>query len=668
MAVAGTLALGGASSARAMDYEVNDTAGMGDGTCDATCTLRDAITTANGTPVDDTISFEFPGAGPFTIAPTTDLPALSAAGGAVEIDGTTENSYVNAPVVELDGTGVAVSNGGLVLNGNDSTVRGLSIFGFATAQVVLASGSGQSVMSNYLGVQADGVTPVAAVGDGVSVLASGAKVGVSGQGNVMSGNVNGLETTGAMSSVEALGNIVGLDATGQTPVPNANSGILVNGSGPSDYFFNTISGNSGHGIRVQTSAGPQQVYTNRIGTNQDGDSLGNGGGGVRIEASDVRVAALAGGNNEIAFNGGAGVEITGGVDSQVLHNSIHDNVGLGIDIGADGALETPDAGDADVGPNNRQNYPVLDPPQNSESGLRISGVLEGPSGVYRIAVFSVSACDGSGNGEGETYLWDDNFTVVGPGDGTKSFTLPFDVPVGTVVTATATSGNGSGDTSEFSPCTTVQAASTLPSDGGAAAGGSGSAGGAGPVTPAATQAGPVLARSANVGPVSGSVLVRRKGSKRYSKLTTRQLIPVGSIIDARKGRVRVTVRIEGGKTQTADFYGGVFQFLQRRAKRPVAEMKMVGALEACPKAGRSSPAQTAAKDRGRRLWGSGKGRFRTSGKRSAATVRGTIWLVEDRCDSTTLTQVRQGSVTVRDFAKRKNVVVKTGRSYVARRR
>ena len=27
-----------------------------------------------------------------------------------------------------------------------------------------------------------------------------------------------------------------------------------------------------------------------------------------------------------------------------------------------------------------------------------------------------------------------------------------------------------------------------------------------------------------------------------------------------------------------------------------------------------------------KLWGNGKGKFRTSGKYSAATVRGTIWL------------------------------------------
>ena len=50
----------------------------------------------------------------------------------------------------------------------------------------------------------------------------------------------------------------------------------------------------------------------------------------------------------------------------------------------------------------------------------------------------------------------------------------------------------------------------------------------------------------------------------------------------------------------------------------------------------------------RRLWGDGKGSFRTSGRYSAATVRGTRWLTEDRCDGT-ITRVVRGEVRVDDF-------------------
>ena len=65
------------------------------------------------------------------------------------------------------------------------------------------------------------------------------------------------------------------------------------------------------------------------------------------------------------------------------------------------------------------------------------------------------------------------------------------------------------------------------------------------------------------------------------------------------------------------------------------------------------------------LWGSGKGKFRTSGKYSSATVRGTIWLVQDRCEGT-LTKVSRGTVQVADFQRHTTVSVKAGHSYLAR--
>ena len=58
-------------------------------------------------------------------------------------------------------------------------------------------------------------------------------------------------------------------------------------------------------------------------------------------------------------------------------------------------------------------------------------------------------------------------------------------------------------------------------------------------------------------------------------------------------------------------------------------------------------------------------RYRTAGRHSAATVRGTDWTMADRCDGT-LTSVRRGRVVVRDFRRRRNVVVRAGESYLAR--
>ena len=78
-------------------------------------------------------------------------------------------------------------------------------------------------------------------------------------------------------------------------------------------------------------------------------------------------------------------------------------------------------------------------------------------------------------------------------------------------------------------------------------------------------------------------------------------------------------------------------------------------------------ASAAAKPKTRRLWGDGKGKFRTKGSYSAATVRGTRWLDPGplRLDAHPR---RKGVVSVRDDVKRKTVLVRAGRSYTARRK
>jgi hypothetical protein len=68
----------------------------------------------------------------------------------------------------------------------------------------------------------------------------------------------------------------------------------------------------------------------------------------------------------------------------------------------------------------------------------------------------------------------------------------------------------------------------------------------------------------------------------------------------------------------------------------------------------------------RRLWARDKGgRFRTHGRNSVATVRGTRWVTEDRCDGT-LTRVTEGAVDVRAKRAKKAVRVRAGRSLLVR--
>ena len=142
-------------------------------------------------------------------------------------------------------------------------------------------------------------------------------------------------------------------------------------------------------------------------------------------------------------------------------------------------------------------------------------------------------------------------------------------------------------------------------------------------------------------------------------------IPVGSVLDARKGTVVLSTALPGDDTQTGTFHGGLFQVRQPAGARGMTELVLRGPLPTCTRGG-ARAAAASAKRRRRALWGSDDhGRFRTRGSNSVATVRGTAWYVEDRCDGT-LTRVSKGSVSVRDLRRERTVIVDAGKSYLAR--
>jgi hypothetical protein len=188
---------------------------------------------------------------------------------------------------------------------------------------------------------------------------------------------------------------------------------------------------------------------------------------------------------------------------------------------------------------------------------------------------------------------------------------------------------------------------------------------------------PTFAQEVNVRPVSGTVLVKlpkgaslakskwaQKAQSGFVRLTDAKQVPVGAQMDATRGRVSMTTaKSPTGGVQTAQFYSGRFQATQSTKERGLTEVRMTLPMT-CTTNGKKV---TAAAARSRKLWGSGKGRFRTRGRNSSATVRGTTWLQKDTCTTTT-TSVKEGVVTVKDFAKRKNIKVKAGKRYVARAR
>jgi len=174
---------------------------------------------------------------------------------------------------------------------------------------------------------------------------------------------------------------------------------------------------------------------------------------------------------------------------------------------------------------------------------------------------------------------------------------------------------------------------------------------------------PVPGKKVNLKLLSGIVLYKPPGSRKFLKLTDDVQVPVGTTLDTLKGRVSITSSsdLKGG-TNKSWFYSGVFKVKQALAAKPVTELQLTGAKLSCKKA-----SAAAKKPKTRKLWGDGSGSFRTRGQFSSATVRGTKWVVIDRCDGT-LTRVVKGVVTVRDFVKRKTVIVRAGKQYLARKK
>ena len=174
---------------------------------------------------------------------------------------------------------------------------------------------------------------------------------------------------------------------------------------------------------------------------------------------------------------------------------------------------------------------------------------------------------------------------------------------------------------------------------------------------------PTIGKTANAALVKGTVKVKLKGTGKFVPLTADRPVPLGSTFDTTKGTVALDTAAGAGKPlQHGEFNGGLFTVTQSR-KNPLTTLSMTGA--ALNKCGRPVPRGGAAKKRSRTLFSSVKGRFRTRGRNSAATVRGTKWTMTDSCAGT-LTIVKQGSVLVRDFSLRKNRLLKSGQRYLAR--
>jgi hypothetical protein len=163
--------------------------------------------------------------------------------------------------------------------------------------------------------------------------------------------------------------------------------------------------------------------------------------------------------------------------------------------------------------------------------------------------------------------------------------------------------------------------------------------------------------------VSGSVRYHPAGQPYVALPAGSVLLPFGSVVDTANGRARLTVASDAvGTLQSSEFYSGAFGVFQPRTAGAVSTMRLAGGDYSKCTAASAGRASAAGRRVVRRLWGSGRGSFRTQGRFASATVRGTVWKTEDLCQATRVT-VAQGAVTVRDFRRDRTVVVRAGHSY-----
>jgi hypothetical protein len=197
---------------------------------------------------------------------------------------------------------------------------------------------------------------------------------------------------GNTSDITISNSTIGLNAAG-TRIPNTLQGIHVDGTVGAvtdvSIINNVISGNGQQGVLVQSSA-YIEMKTNIIGPGIDGiQPIGNGEEGVLIENSQ-HTDVVGGGT--VAFNGGAGIAITGNGSTfdRAYPSHIYGNKGLAIDLGNDGF--TPNGLHTPPGPNDWLAYPVI----TQTAGSVITGTTCALCGVYVYKAYGNPAAAGGG--------------------------------------------------------------------------------------------------------------------------------------------------------------------------------------------------------------------------------------------------------------------------------
>ena len=362
------------------------------------------------------------------------------------------NVTIAGNFIGTDASGtVAMSNGDVGINASNMNetiggIAGTTPGGACTGDCNLISGNtgaglvglrnGSGVLGNFIGVDVTGTASLPNGGDGVVVDDIGVVIGSTNTAgrNVISGNTgNGVVLSGV--NVILRGNFIGTNSAGTAALGNGGNGVSSGANSVGSHTIgglaagagNLISGNGGSGI-VITEGLSTQVYGNLIGTDVTGllpvpNQFDGLQAGPNLVVNNINLAVgniQAGGGNLIAFNGRDGVRVDtiGGV--VIRGNSIHDNVGRGI--------ENINGGNGEFAP------PLITIADHIIGGLAACSLS-----CFFVDIYA------DGADEGKTYLGSSIIAANG------QWQLPVPAP-GPHITATVVQANPGGgtDTSEFS--------------------------------------------------------------------------------------------------------------------------------------------------------------------------------------------------------------------------
>ncbi len=170
-------------------------------------------------------------------------------------------------------------------------------------------GSGSNlIIGNIIGLNATGDAAIPN-GNGIVLDTNRNIIGgiEDGAGNVISGNsLVGITITGDDNEVQ--GNLIGLNATGTTAIPNEIHGIEIGSArlckigGTADGEGNVISGNGGDGIHIGSDGNENTIQGNTIGLNITGDTAVPNVNGIYLGADESIFMEPDGGSTTVQGN------------------------------------------------------------------------------------------------------------------------------------------------------------------------------------------------------------------------------------------------------------------------------------------------------------------------------------------------------------------------------